>query len=494
MKTILAVTTAAILITGCSEAPEDKTKSINTTIKLTSLSSLSSYETSKEIINPVYGNVPVKGESRNDPSTGVMITRMTDVTELDGTDDALIVYSRYTPESTDGKFFLVFGTNSATCWLIERATGDVIVKLTVESGGTLGELSEIRWDLSGNYPHRLYYRDGMKFSHLDIASTTDPDTDETSYEFNHTLIKDFTSFSPNSTLIYNDVEGDSSNDSDHWAWMAAHYDHDSGQFLVDAYVHYQISTNKTHVMVPADLAGSNLDAEKDKATFTHRPNMVEVSPLGNGIVIHHGRKWDDSSYGGDGADWMGTWYDGAYLWPLDFDYTTQPPIRISIGASHSGWSYDAAGREMFVSQNNRTDKLDAIYVEGPASGYDNRTEVADHGDFGWSNGFHYGKLPLSKKGWAFINTYSHTEHSDHASDWGADQLIMIQMKAETKNPTVWRIAPNYNIFTGEYRDEAIAAINTQGNRIYITSNWGGALSNREVFLFELPSNWDSILK
>lgn len=410
---------------------------------------------------------------------------MTDVSELVGTDDALIVYSRYTPESTDGRYILVFGTDSASCWLVDRVTGDVLSKLTGGTGGLLGEVSEIRWDLSGNFHNRLYYRSEMSFYYMTITESGG------NYAFAHTLVKDFSSSSPASTKIYNDVEGDSSNDSDHWAWMAVHYD--GSNFVVDAYIHYQISTDTTHVLVPADLAGTNLDAEKDKATFTHRPNMVEISPLGNGFIMHHGSKWDDAAYGGDGALWIDTWYDGAYIWPLDFNHATQAPVRVSVGASHAGWSFDEAGREMFVSQNNETDKLDAIYVEGALSGYANRIEIAYHGDFGWSNGFHYGKLPASIKGWAFINTYSHSGHAEHSTDWGADQLIMIQVKPEGENPKVWRIAPSYNEFSGEYRDEGVAAINSDGTRIYVTNNWGGALTHREVFMVELPTDWPTVL-
>ncbi len=452
----------------------------------------SNYVTSREFINPVYGsNVPVKGESRVDPITGTKITRLTDSSELDGTDDALIVYSRYTPENSSGKYFLAFGSNSTSSWIIERETGDVITEVLSMNNRSIGESHEVRWDISGNFPNRLYYRDGMSFYRVDLVSHAD-DHDGSIYSFEHELLKDFSSLAPTSLKIYNDVEGDSSNDSDHWAFMAVHYD--GVTFVVDAFIHYQVSTGNTHIMRPEDLANTNLDLEKDKDYFSYRPNMVEVSPLGTGIVIHMGRKWDNADYGGTGVLYIDTWFDGPHLWPLDFDHAKQTPVKISVGETHAGWSFDEAGREMFVSQNNRTDKLDAIYVSGPDSGYDNRLEMATHGDFGWSNGFHYGKMPASKKGWAFINTYSNLNSDRHETDWAADQFIMIKLDDEANNPLIWRVAPNYNDYAGNYRDEAPAAINTQGNRIYATSNWGGLLPNREVFVFELPSNWNTVLE
>lgn len=449
----------------------------------------SGFDLSRDIITPDFGRLPpVKRESRIDPTTGTKITRLTDASELEGTDDALIVYSRYTPENTNGKYFLAFGDGSDKSWVIERATGEIIMPLTDTKFRPIGEYHEVRWDTSGNHPNRLYYRHELTFNQIDIVFDA-----AGKGNIEQTLLKDFSNLLPNSSMIYNDVEGDSSNDSDHWAFMAIHYGlHDTQgdeQFLVDAFVHYQLSTGETHIMTPGDLAGSELDIEKDRSYFSFRPNMVEVSPLGTGIVIHMGRKWDNSEYGGIGIKYVDTWFDGPHLWPLDFKYANKVPIKISVDETHSGWSFGEDGRELFISQNNRTDRLDAVYVAGSNTGYANRLAIAKHSDFGWSNGFHYGKMPPSRKGWAFINTYSDENSSSHDDDWGADQLIMMQIIDVSEDPIIWRIAPNYNLYNGSYRDEAPAAINTLGNRIYVTSNWGGKLKNREVFVFELSKDW-----
>lgn len=440
----------------------------------------SNYITSRDVILPNFGSTPpAKGETRTDPTTGAKITRLTDATELDGTNDALIVYSRYSPENTDGKYFLVFGSNSTSSWVVNRETGAIVHKLYKHDGNTVGEYHEVRWDSSGNHPNRIYYRDAMSLYMIDDVSIANPVA---------TLLKNFSADIPGATVIYNDVEGDSSNDSDHWAFMAAHYT--GSNYVVDGFVHYQVSTNTTHVMRPADLAGTNLDLEKNNTTFAaQRPNMVEVSPLGTGIVIHSSRKWDNSAYGGNGKDYIGTWFDGPHLWPLDFNVSNQAPVKISVDETHSGWAYAEDGREMFISQNNRTDYLDAVYVTGANSGYDNRVQVAQHADFGWV-GFHYGKLPPSKKGWLFISTYSNISYVDHATKWGVDQLIMMQIKPTGQNPVVWRIIPNYNYYAGNYRDEAPAAMNYLGNRIYLTTNWGNPSNSREVYVISLPNDWD----
>lgn len=448
-----------------------------------STSSPSNYVTNRNIIQPSFGvSAPIKGESRIDPTTGAKITRLTDASEMSGTDDALIVYSRYTPESSSGQYVLSFGTNSTSAWVIDRNTTSVVRKLLHTGNKEIGEVHEIRWDTSGAHPNRIYYRYDLALYMIDDVSAQNLES---------TLVKDFSGLVPAaSTKLYNDVEGDSSNDSDHWAFMAAHYN--GVTYVVDAFVHYQISTDTTHILTPSDLAGTALNHYASETSFP-RPNMVEISPLGTGIILHYGRSWGDSNYGVRSED-IGTWFDGAHIWPLDFDHTQQQPVKISIGETHSGWAFDENGKELFISQNNRTDQLDAIYVTGNNAGYDNRIEVATHSDFGWSNGFHYGKMPTSKQGWIFINTYSNVANQYHGTDWGADQLIMMELKPKSENPTVWRISPNYNEYSGNYRDEAPAAINLTGNRIYVSTNWGGELANREVFVFELPNTWTQDLE
>ncbi|WDD98268.1 hypothetical protein [Thalassomonas actiniarum] len=439
------------------------------------------YIQNKAVIMADYGlAAPDKGETRVDPITGASITRLTDASEIADSEDALIVYSRYSPENSTGDYVLVFGHNSISSRVVNRKTGELVTVLKDENGGTIGENQEVRWDNSGRHPRRIYYVNGMKFWMID---------DITKPASSRVLIKDFSDLFPNSTKIYNDVEGDSSNDSDHWAWMAVHYgenDFGSASFLVDAFIHYQISTDTVHSLKPADLAGTNLDREKNRASFTLRPNMVEMSPLGTGLVIHSSHKHNDAEQ--IRVHYINTWFDGPHVWPLDFDFNRQAPVKISCCASHSGWAFDNQQNEIFISQNNRTDKLDAVKISGDNSGYDQRLMVASHGDFGWNMGFHYGKMPLSKPGWLFYNSYS----QDNAL-WGANQFMMIQLKAETEQPVIWRISPAYNHYDGEYRDEAPAAINLSGNRIYWSSNWGGMLDHREVFMMELPDNWDQAL-
>lgn len=465
-----------VCITGLTACAEGSSAEKALDVDATGQPVSSNYVTSRAVINPYYGATPpAKGQSRKDPVSGVKITRLTDAAELDGTSDALIVYSRYSPENSSGEYFLAFGGNSTSSWVIERATGTVLHKLQHNTGNEIGEYHEVRWDLTGNHPNRVYYRYGDALYMIDNVAATSLQT---------TLVKDFSGIIPAaSDMVYNDVEGDSSNDSDHWAFMAAHYNESTQKTELDAFVHYQISTDTSHVFTPADLAGTALERYASGSTFP-RPNMVEISPLGTGIVLHYGRAWQTDTQSNRPED-IGTWFDGPHLWPLDFNVTDKTPVKISIDETHSGWAFAQDGRELFISQNNRQDKLDAVFVTGDKSGYDNRIAFASHADFGWSNGFHFGKMPASKAGWAFVNTYAKAGKNE----WGNNQLVLIQVKPEAQKPVLWRVGPNYNKYAGDYRDEAPAAMNMLGNRIYVSNNWGGKLNHREVFLFELPDDW-----
>ncbi|MGH1470028.1 MAG: hypothetical protein ACRBCS_02465 [Cellvibrionaceae bacterium] len=428
----------------------------------------------KSIILPVYPSIPAQNESIIEPTTGLKLTRLTDSERLEGSSDAFVSYSRYSPENSSGELFLAFGSNSICSWVIERKTGKIIAKLVKKDGKTIGEYHEVRWDNSGKNPNRLYYRDGMKLIQIDDV-------------YNHvkttTIIKDFSEQFPESTIIYNDVEGDSSDDSDHWAFMAAHYDGRTN--VVDAFVHYQISTDTTHALTTKDLAGTKLKHYTERPTFP-RPNMVEISPNGDGLVIHFSRAWGTEEYGTRHKD-INTWFDGAYLWPIDFDFNAIEPRKISVTSTHSGWSWDEKNESYFVSQNNRNDLIEAV----PTSKNKRKITIGSHKDMGWSNGFHFGKMPRNTSNWSLVSTYG---LGDPKEEWGLHQIFLLELKPMYQNNRVLRVGPTYNHYDGNYRDEAIAAINLHGNRIYFSSNWGGAIKHREIFMYELPDNWQDIVK
>ena len=296
-------------------------------------------------------SAPAQGEERMDYYTGMLVKRISDASMLADTDDAFIQYSRYTPENTGGEYVIVTGGNSITSWVINKSDGSLVNELVDSTGGTIGENHEVRWDTSGAFPNRIYYVIGTSFYYIPDISVSNVSI----------LIKDFGSSFAGMELLRNDVEGDCSLDSDHWVWMARFYGDgavingtvvDDNKTWVLGFIHYQISTDTTHTMGPADFVGSNLDALKDE-DYVSPPNMVEMSPDGTRIVLHYGAKFGTSN------KFVNTWMDGSHAWPIDFDWNTTVPTKVSISETHSGWSgYN--GNDAYISQNSRDDGMDSI--------------------------------------------------------------------------------------------------------------------------------------
>ena len=183
---------------------------------------------------------------------------------------------------------------------------------------------------------------------------------------------------------------------------------------------------------------------------------------------------------GSRSEAAGSVWDGAHAWDLDFSH----PVKISVGETHSGWAFDSAGGEWFVSQNNRTDWIEARDLARGRS-----LNVISHADLGWGNGFHIGKFYNKEHaGWCLLSTYSKTDRN-----WGENQILMVQLKPSEQKPVVWRISPTYNRYDGKYRDEAPAALAHDGQSVWWSANWGEADGTSEVYRVALPDRWQEVL-
>ncbi len=295
------------------------------------------------------GLAPEPGESRIDSNTGLTVKRITNSDIFHDTDDAFMQYSRYSPENTGRNMLLSCGGNSYNSWIINNDTGEIIRELKHTDGKQIGENNEVRWDSSGKHDNRVYYVHGTGFYMIEDVRLNSTGV----------LIKDFAPIVPGMTRLYNDVEGDSSLDSDHWTWMASWYDQEGDKkYHVLAFVHYQVSTDTYHLLKPSDLAGSNLEALKTDPSFT-KPNMVEMAPDGSRIVLHFGRKYGPKE---ESLALINTYFDGAHAWPVDFDWKKTPPLKVSISETHSCWSPNKAGEWCYISQNSSDDGMDAIVL------------------------------------------------------------------------------------------------------------------------------------
>lgn len=450
------------------------------------------------------GNTLTKMQTVVEPVTGSTIKRLTNVIEDQPGQVALYnAYSRYPNENVSGEYVLAFAGNSTTSLVMDRTTGGIVATVAYDNTGlgthTLGCYHEVRWHYLMNHPYRVYYVRGQQFWMID---------DVRNQSSTRSMIKDFSTVidwggtPDNDRKIYMDQEGNSSLDSDHWAWMAAYYD--GSHYVVRAYVHYQVSTDTVHVMYPSGITGfaSSPANESARTTFKFKPNMVEVAPDASGIVIHHSR-----AYAGFQDDYISSNMEAPYFWPIDFNPSTFSPFRIAPEASHSGWS-SVDGVWYFVYQDTRRDKWSANPVTGPLKGYGNEGQldvyanlgagVIDfHTDGGIYPGMHFGICTGAADGWTFVSTYA---LQSLTSNGLANTLHMMQIKPEAQT-VKWFISPSCNQTPGSKADynEAPASINLAGTRVITCGDWNGtsgthpSTGERYIDMYEiaLPSGWQN---
>lgn len=409
-------------------------------------------------IAPEYGTTPAKFGTVTHSVTGATLKRLTNSADSSAAlKGSLVVYSRFSPTNSTRDKILVHGEDSTSAWVVELATGNILRHLKHSDGTDLGEVNELRWDGSGAFPNRLYYVKDVGFHQLDVTTGTS------------TLVRDFTSVAggpyPEGAFLLNDVEGDASNDSRYWCWMVLE---------ATASGPYQVRRILTYDRLTDSVLGLATPATFGKAGSIPRPNMVEISPLGTKAVIHF-----DRAYPGNREEDIGTALDGPHAWPLSL---TGTPVKVAVDATHSGWSLDAAGGEWFVSQNNVTD-----YIEARKLADGTTINLLYHGDLGWNNGFHFGKFH-SKRGWAFVSTYSSSNR-----DVADNQLFLVKLQDRSAGVVMQRVAPTHIDYPGNdaYRNEGPAALSMDGNSIYWTCNWGGRFPFREVMAIDLPGDWDT---
>lgn len=508
----------------------------------------SNYYEGDAVISPTPSALSVGG-SYTEPTTGATITRLTDHTDLtpDLPDGSLVVYSRFSPINSSGEYALVHGTDSTSAWVLRLSDNTIIHKVNpgsnVNAGNDeIGENHEIRWDYTGDHPNRVYFVYGTKFYQMDVINGNDTSTE----------LYDATDAYPTAYKIINDVEGDSSADSRYWAWQVLG-PYTSGKYPVIAFIVYDKTSDAlVGQLEPGDVTPTqNASAWADSFPY---PNMVEVSPDGDRVMLNYHRCYSGSPT----EDWCDSVFDGA--WVFDLDFTN--PVKVGITETHAGWAFKD-DKQLFIHHMNRTqgsasDTIQACYTDGTGGVYPNNCfNMLEFADYNYL-GVHWGRMKRSHQGWIFGATYSKrvpsierstsytayeslafytpdntyqyqatvtgttasvaptppaspvvgTTYTDGGVTWrcrGAmyldNQLFMLELvDMEVSTPRIWRIGPVYNHYDGNYRDEAPAAISTDMKTVLLTSNWNEetplsypAWSGGEVYEVELPTDWLSVL-
>lgn len=451
-------------------------------------------------------NTISKMQSVVEPVTGATIRRLTDVTQdMIGQIALYNAYSRYPNENVTGEYVLAFASNSTSALVMDRLTGGIVCTLAYDNTGlnthTIGAYHEVRWHYTMAHPYRVYY---VKDQELWIINDVRDQANTRSLVKDFSTVIDWTGTPVGvPRKIYMDQEGNSSIDSDEWAWMAAYYD--GATWIVRAYVYYQISTDTVHIMYPSTCgAFSNCPAgEASRSTFRYRPNMVEIAPDGSGVLIG-----SDRAYSGFNDEYMNSAFEAPYLWPKDFNPSTFTPFRMAAGTSHSGWS-TVNGNWYYIHGDYRRDKWTAVPISGPNKGYGNEGQldvnvalgagVIDfYNDGGIYPGYHFGVCTGEADGWTFVSTYATQSISTNGM---ANALYMMEIKPAAES-IKWFVAPACNLTPGSKADynEAPASINLSGTRLITCGDWGGTApiktsgnyqGERFIDMYEvaLPTNW-----
>ncbi len=411
---------------------------------------------------------PAKGGCLTDPAFRTTLCRVADVAaDGVGADMAEPVYSRFTPLSSNGQLLYLQRTVGNPDGLIYSAVDYALVKILPDRITIDGvpdqelnsmEGAEIRWDLSGSHPERFYYRADTRFLAYDVTTDTAH------------LLHDFAAEFPTAAEIRNNVEGDSSADSRFWAWVV-YGPYNGSEFPALAVITYDAATDQilgTMTLAAYQALGGHY-AELPV------PNMVEISPSGRRVIYHLGRCWDDGTGGNRPLD-VGTVFDGPHAWDLDFT----DPVKVSVDETHSGWGWDTAGNELFVSQNNVNDWIEAVDVMTGQV-----LQLYYHGDLGWGNGWHFARMPRAARGWVLLSTY----HDGGQTDWGDNQLFMLELKDHAAGPRVWRLGHTHNVYAeGDYYAEAFAPIAQTADRLWWGAKWPGQ-QTYEAYEMALPPAW-----
>lgn len=400
---------------------------------------------------------PDRNEVFTDTDFNTSFTRITDAVADAGTGEEYVglTYSRFSPLNCDGTKLLLQRENGWDAAMIYNATTHALIKIvprTTVRDGVAGknlvthESTEPRW--SATNPDLIYFigsyvqGDGMKFFSYNCV------TDAV------TTVHNFSTNFPTGDHILNNVEGSCSDDGRYWAFMTVSA-YNGSVFPMLNYFCYDMQTDS---IIGTLTYADYVSAGGTQATL-RRANMVDMSPSGDKMVLHLSRCYD-GWYTGD----IGTIFDGPHA--FDKNLSVASAIKVAIDETHSGWGYDANGNELFVSQNNRNDWIEARNVLTGET-----IDIIYHGDLGWSNGMHFSRMPLlsSCTGWVLVSTYR--GDGENNTSWGDDQLFMLELvDKDIQTPRVYRLGHTWNKYN-DYRSEGFAAMSQFGDKLWFNAKW-----------------------
>jgi hypothetical protein len=437
------------------------------------------YNTSDTLIQvDIETTKPARGDVFMDPTFNTTFYRVSDVSaDIEPGEElkSMIVYSRFSPRSYDNKYLLLqcpTGWNDALLYnatsyeLIKRLPTTTTIDGVPNQSFVTMEGAELRWRRDGVNPHQFYYvgiytgSRGMQLLNYDVDYNT------------ATLVHDFSVNFSTQHHILNDVEGDASRDMRYWAFMVFN-SYDGRTYPLYAMITYDLVSD----VILGTMTVTGYKANGGYYDYLPRPNMVDMAPSGDKMVMLMPRCWGTAAYGNRPED-IESYFDGPHVWDLDFTN----PVKVAADQTHSGWAYDHDGNEGWVSQNNRTDYFQFTDIlTGTSFYFFNYAQWSES----WA-GMHFARMPSSDtlKGWVLSSTYT---PSTTMEEWGDNQLLMFELvDMNVQTPIIWRLGHTWN-YKPEYYAEGFAAMDDTATDIWWNGNWFG--SAIETYHMVLPDNW-----
>lgn len=385
---------------------------------------------------------PAKAASYIDTTMNTTVTRVTNSTTDHGAWGTGAGYSTWNPLSSDGKY-LVFmqlsNLSSAAGYVLYDASTFAFIKTLPALNWWNSQDPEPRWDRTGIYPTRLYYRKDKQLRYIDVVTNVDG------------LVRDFSADFPaygSGYAIWNGEEGSPSLDGRFWAFMLGN----SNTNIPRVFVYDQLNDV---VVASKNVAGKTV-------------NNVMMSPSGNYVYV----AYDWTGAGGE--------FDGPHAYTRDFTSN----VKICNSIPHLNFAYSAQGNEVAFY-------MDSDYVSFTRLDTGQKFLLYYQGDLGWdaSNLLH-ASGSKTKKGWGVISTYS-----ENYGFWDYNQIFAIELN-ETKvygsatPPRIWRISFAQNIVGANYYyQQPNAQMDQDGTRIWWGANWRSVSGNSEIYQVTLPLTW-----
>ena len=174
--------------------------------------------------------------------------------------------------------------------------------------------------------------------------------------------------------------------------------------------------------------------------------------------------------------------------------------RIDFAGAHGDVGMDAAGREVLVTQNPRTDHIDMLPLDlktmpilESAGSYEgtNRTPLvrlfyASDSPVGFNCGVH---ISCNAPGWCVISTYA--EPNARQQNWLDRSILLVRL--DSRKPQAFYLAKVHNT-TKAYWEETQASISNDGSKVVWAANWDQNAGKEQCFLMQLdvPPGWRAI--